>query len=98
MLHHPAAPRPVLPVRRDDDPLFTERMPPLFPHHACSLLIHHYVSKDGRARRRAGDDERGVAGAPLVLLRDGLDASARALAAEDGDRAAADAARDLRAV
>src|SRR5258707_9859146 len=26
-----AAPRPILPMRRHDDPLFTQRMPPLLP-------------------------------------------------------------------
>src|SRR5919205_70807 len=51
-----------------------------------------------RARRRAGDDGRGVAGAALVLGGHRLDRGARALAAEDGDGAAAAAARDLRAV
>src|SRR5215207_2018464 len=56
------------------------------------------MPEGGRARRGAGDDERGVAGAPLVLAGHRLYDRARALAPEDGDGAAAAAARDLRAV
>ncbi len=37
VLHRPAAPRSILTVRRDDHPLFAQRVPALFPGHNLSV-------------------------------------------------------------
>src|SRR5215475_5285706 len=89
------------PVNSESPSAVRRIWPPPSPNEPSIEIINSrqfQMSESGAARRRAGEDVWLIACFARMLLGQARHNRARVAAAENGDRAAASAARDLRAV